>query len=383
MCIIAVSAHGIKPLTKDVLGICFANNPDGAGFAYWDIENQIWKVEKGLMSFQEFWAAYEAHNFTDADYVVCHFRVGTSGLKDKGNTHPFPICKDIEEMRQIKFETKNMLIHNGVVGTGEAIASDTMCFVRDYVAPLHQFIKKDIRIIKILEELANDSKGRWFVTQGPTIWQWGTWEKDKESGWEFSNLGFRSVRSASVTTYADSISKYYQRHRETYGIPYGDEDYSYTYERKHTPVDTRPKGYLRYYKQNGVFDIQSWKEDMSRKIGLIAAPKLPEPAVHKGVVTTLPADIAEDFVYGILNDDDQIVWERASESNKKNSDEYLFCPECFEDNHLMESPYEGYGDTLCYTCGAIFEDATGRIVHYDEDYRKIYLERVAKRMEKK
>ena len=349
MCIIAVSGNNIVPLDKEVLQRCFTKNPDGAGYAFW-ADDSLWHVHKGYMTFPEFWASYEAQKFSKDDYVVCHFRIGTSGSKDAGNTHPFPITDDVDIMRQTAFKVRNILIHNGVIGKGETIPSDTMCFVRDYAYPLLKFAKKEERLLEILREASEDARNRWFLTVGPTIHMWGNWEKSEE-GWEFSNTGYE--KPITTTYNAQNWNNYQARRR----------------------------GYREYFNDKGDFDAEGWRNDMAKHLG-ITKPALPAPSYKNSPAAMQNGNIIEtntienegDFVYGVLSDNGAVlVWDRAPETEKEGAGtQYLFCPECFEDRHIMETPYQGTGDSLCYRCGAIFVDATGTIVTYDKDIRTVY-----------
>ena len=358
MCIIAISKTGAKPLDKAVLDICFANNPDGAGFAWWDGEVEEWFVEKGFMTFDEFWEGYSSHNFQHDDYVVCHFRVGTSGLKDAGNTHPFPICDNVETMRQTKFHSPSIAIHNGVIGKGEAVASDTMVHVRDYLYPLYKFIHQEEKLVQIMADVSDLKYCRWFITDKEDIYQWGKWHEDKESGWEFSNENYKAKKSSVIYS--------------TYKSPYnfnnnGGTTYTPNPQPGSSPKTKTPssKKYSGYFRPDGTFDSQTWRNDIAKRLEMLDS--------KDDEVDVTENENEEDFVYGILSDDGEAIWDRMTEDEKTGvGSTYLFCPRCWEDKRLMESPYLNMGDTLCQNCGAIFEDASGEIIGEDPDYKRIY-----------
>lgn len=355
MCIIAISPTGIKPLDKTVLERCFRKNPDGAGFAVYLREEEMWHVKKGLMTFEDFWKVYSEMDFKDDDYVVCHFRVGTSGLKDGGNTHPFPLTNDVDRMRETEFKSPNIVIHNGVIGKGEAVPSDTMCFVRDYIYPLFRFQEQEPRLLEILKDNAKLASCRWFITDKKDIYMWGEWVVSGEK-WEFSNRGFEPPVLQPRTVFTNPM------------LPAPKQE-------------TGKKHFSEYYNSAGFFDNAAWKRDIARNLGLPA--ETPNNAVLNNddeiIVSNEDDDNdtdADDYIYGVLSDDGEVtVWDAAPATEKTGlGSSYLFCPECFEDRHLQVSPYEGQGDTLCQKCGAIFWDATGMVVSYDDEYRKIYLE---------
>ena len=47
MCIAILSEHGVEIPTEEVLKRCWNKNPDGAGYAYLNKDNE-WTVKKGI-----------------------------------------------------------------------------------------------------------------------------------------------------------------------------------------------------------------------------------------------------------------------------------------------------------------------------------------------
>jgi predicted glutamine amidotransferase len=136
MCIAIVKPKGANFPTMKQLENCFTSNPHGAGFMYSDGENLI--LKKGFMTFESFKKAYLQENISKDKLVFFHFRIATHGLKDGGNTHPFPLVKDAEIMRETSLKFKGYgMIHNGVISYqnyefnqygGSNYISDTMLF---------------------------------------------------------------------------------------------------------------------------------------------------------------------------------------------------------------------------------------------------------------
>jgi hypothetical protein len=188
MCIIGIKDHKAEDFTEEILKYCWEKNSDGAGYAYWLPTESLWQVHKGFMKWGDFIEKYKSQNFKKEDTVFVHFRIGTSGYKDGGNCHPFPILDDVDEMRKLEFKTPYMAIHNGVVGNGEKVASDTICYIRDYLFPLMS-IWEDKRVHdNIADTILTKGASRWIVTYKETYWKYGTWHKYKD--WEFSNLNY-------------------------------------------------------------------------------------------------------------------------------------------------------------------------------------------------
>lgn len=346
MCIIAISDYKVPALTKEVLETCFYNNDDGAGFATWDAETREWVVEKGFLTFEDFWEAYEPHQFSEDDYVVCHFRIGSSGNKDAGNTHPFPIVANYLTMREPKFRSKNILFHNGVIGSGWGMYSDTMKHIMDVIAPLlPHFEERGIK--EIAEELSHSTSNRWFITKESRIYMWGKWEKSDE-GWEFSNSSYRYKK---VTTVYQSSNHY----GAGWGTGFADED-----------------KWASYYNKDGEFDAKKWRKDIAKKQNITLPKEDDKGELKNGNV--IVATEGNDYIYGLMNEDGEVIWDKL-ESEDKVVPEYLFCPECGGDKGLMENPYQGVGDTLCNNCGAVFDDASGKIHYYDKEYHDDYKKR--------
>lgn len=357
MCIIAISEEGVKPLTEEILKTCFENNSDGAGFTWWDGWN--WQVRKGFMKWKKFKKAYNAMHFEADTLVMCHFRIGTSGNKDGGNCHPFPVCQDYNKMRKKSFQTSQIVIHNGVIGSGEGIASDTMKHIKKYIAPLTRYSEdKDLEII--LRESLKTTSCRWVITNGPIYNLYGEWH-DHDEGWKFSNTSYKPRVTTTTTTYHNNTN---------YGWGYGSTGYGDSYRD-------------RYYTGNR-FDYNKWKNDRDRGRTPIANGNQAKRFVLDGKVTyTRPTD-HEAFIIGYVDNSGAVEWQgevpatkSTQEGNEYKHDQYLFCPDCDEDNCFMDSPFT-VGDTLCVTCGCVFESKTGEIITYDEDMRKSYNDNLSK-----
>ena len=88
-------------IAKDILESCWKRNPDGAGFMFNDCDKVV--IMKGFMTFEEFYlrlqTANEFYHLKEKGLVI-HFRIATSGLKDKGNCHPYPISNDNLDLRK-------------------------------------------------------------------------------------------------------------------------------------------------------------------------------------------------------------------------------------------------------------------------------------------
>ena len=115
MCIAIVKPSGSKVPDRDILKICFKNNPDGAGFAYCRKGKNY--LFKGFFTFKSFWDAFSSANIKKNEAALIHFRVATHGNIDKHTCHPFIITNNYEDMRETSIVTENgdIMIHNGIL----------------------------------------------------------------------------------------------------------------------------------------------------------------------------------------------------------------------------------------------------------------------------
>lgn len=215
MCIIVYHPNGADMVAKRNLKKCWDTNDDGAGYSFWDKASKMWIVKKGFMEWDIFWASFNSHNFSKRSVWIAHFRIATAGNTDGGNTHPFQICTNYSKMRQHSFRAKKIAYHNGVVGKGEDIASDTMTHIKHYIAPLFPSIHKK-KIKKIIVKLCEASSSRWIMTNGSKLFFFGDWEE--ENGVYYSNKTYKIYpvyKYANKTTYNHGSAYGYSTY-ETY-----------------------------------------------------------------------------------------------------------------------------------------------------------------------
>jgi hypothetical protein len=163
MCIAIYKPEGFE-LTEDSLINCWNANSDGAGFMY--PEDGKINIIKGLMTYDEFRAAYDPHSERQ---LALHFRIATHGGVTKENTHPFQVSDTLG------------MIHNGIISKVDCdidkSMSDTWHFTERYLKPMEYLWKapefKDlaesfIGFSKIVllngegeHEIYNEAKGHW------------------------------------------------------------------------------------------------------------------------------------------------------------------------------------------------------------------------------
>ncbi|MBI4127827.1 MAG: hypothetical protein HY459_02020 [Parcubacteria group bacterium] len=185
MCIIVLKREESGPITPkqwEWLHHCWDNNHDGAGFMF--REDEVVRVVKGLMTWERFEERVKELWRDGPGLTVFHFRTATHGKVSPANTHPFPISKDNKILGSVDVLCDGALVHNGVLPIPlDKEHSDTMLFVRDYLASFSRISMKEVRLISLLE-------GKFIILTTKHTYMIGTFEEEKEANWDFSNKGY-------------------------------------------------------------------------------------------------------------------------------------------------------------------------------------------------
>ena len=430
MCIICVKNSKVEDFSTDILKYCWDKNSDGAGYAYWNDKKQLWSVRKGFMKYGDFIKDYQANKFKVNDTVFVHFRIGTSGYKDGGNTHPFPVLDDVDKMRETEFDSPYIAIHNGVVGQGEKVASDTICYIRDYIFPLMS-IWEDKRVHEnIAPAILTKGASRWIITYGSTFWEFGTWHS--HNGWRFSNTNYE----ASIPTYYRSTTQYgftnntpfisdanldsfyelLKRHKklpdgyyasgvslDKKGYWQGGRHYSWEErwnlfkdkieERGSLPPESKIKAKESYFniiinRTAAEFDEKYFSTYCTRAGKCLTVFNWKVYSIDMNVVKvfTLKQAAKENVVEKEV-EQTPVIMDSTGETlvfedpeHEKDQEQTLndlkMCPHCY-DEVIAPSPYT-LGDCMCKTCGCVFTLSTGTIHLYDFDTYKVYKDKKMK-----
>jgi hypothetical protein len=176
MCIIVVKPFDQPLPSKEIIKICFENNADGAGYMY--RRGGIIHIVKGFFDVEALWKSLQGVKDED---VCIHFRWATHGAVNRGNCHPFPLTKSVNEMRNTRAHCTIGIAHNGIISgmKPSKIISDTMVFIKNIEQDkklTHQFMKGD---------------GKFCVMTSEKTLLIGDFIYDK--GCYYSNDGFRSI----------------------------------------------------------------------------------------------------------------------------------------------------------------------------------------------
>jgi len=376
MCIAILSESGIDLPTKEVLKLCFKNNPDGAGYAVL-LDTKEWECKKGFMTFKSFWKSFNKEKYIKDDTVIIHFRIGTSGKKDHPDcTHPFPITDIEKDLILHRFVSKNILMHNGTCGSGRENLSDTMVAIIDYIDPLLPYIEINDKIINIIQKCVG-STSRWFIAKENSYWMLGDWVEEKETGIWYSNKGY-------IPTPV---------HQSPYIYKYSYNVHSPIWNNK-TPVIKKETGSSKKM----YFENDKWSWDKWEKLNtpLLEAPKPKDKEYEifdenntlttiidsKGNIVWEKDEEVEDYdcpyCTNSINDEllsksgacpycneivNHIMYNMNFDSS--NDEENYCCPNCGEQDYLIE-PMNNIGDTECCKCGAIFNDNSNLVIGWSD-----------------
>lgn len=202
MCVILVKERGIELPTKDILESCWKRNPDGAGFMFNDCDKVV--IMKGFMTFEEFYLRLQTANefyHLKEKGVVIHFRIATSGLKDKGNCHPYPISNDNLDLRKSFITTELGIAHNGIIRSYNGknnILNDTQLFIKNDLFELNSLDKKFYKNVifqSMIERLIDGSRLVFLNKKGEII-KLGNWFHN--GNYYFSNLNHVSKNTLNI-----------------------------------------------------------------------------------------------------------------------------------------------------------------------------------------
>ena len=182
MCIICIK-KAQKPMVYDErIKYMFSRNPDGAGIM-WAEDNKV-HIKKGFLTVQSLLDFIHSRDWTDVTAVL-HFRIGTSGLRDQWNCHPFPL----RQKNTLDGTCEIAVAHNGILSRytppRESKISDTQVFVEKM---LNQLPKRFFENAGIRTLLDHELEGNRIVllSKSGAINKWGTWYDD-EDGYLYSN----------------------------------------------------------------------------------------------------------------------------------------------------------------------------------------------------
>ena len=155
MCLITVAPQGVGKKVSDLESFIrngMFSNDDGSGIAWkqfsQDNTNTI-HLKKGFKTATDLLSYIEKIDLKEEDELIIHHRIGTSGLKNEINMHPFIVTSNLDILNSTEGEFNLPAIcHNGIFykyNVGTDIYSDTHNFVRGFIS--------DENILNILKKI--------------------------------------------------------------------------------------------------------------------------------------------------------------------------------------------------------------------------------------
>lgn len=193
MCVICVSDRGVKQPTKELMKQMWNRNPHGAGYMF--ARSKYVYIRKGFMTFDEFYDAVKAENFTAEDIVVYHFRISTQAGVNPEMTHPFMLTDNLPDTKVLRARVNIGVCHNGIISltSGKSTKySDTALYIVDYLSDLvlRPADLKNPVLQGLIEEQIHSKMA--ILDYAGNVTKIGHFTKD-ESGLEFSNTYFKPI----------------------------------------------------------------------------------------------------------------------------------------------------------------------------------------------
>lgn len=232
MCVIVVKPSGIDMPSKETLENCFRRNSDGSGYMF--VENNQVHIKKGYMTFNDFYenvmADYNRMGGKQNCFVM-HFRIGTQGSNSKELTHPYPVSKNLDELKMTESYTRIGMAHNGIISLTsrrdeKVDRNDTMAYITDYIS---LFMKteddfKDEDKMKVVKNLLGSGNKLAFLMKDH-LYMVGEFTEDEDTKCFFSNMYWKPYKFSN---------NYYSRYNDW-------DDYDWQYN----------GGYYGNYKNSG------------------------------------------------------------------------------------------------------------------------------------
>jgi predicted glutamine amidotransferase len=188
MCLMIYKPKG-RTIPKQHIKTGFESNPDGAGFMYLDKKGNV-TISKGYFSFPEFYKAFKAREkrFPQSPFVL-HMRIGTSGVKDTNNCHPFGLLQGAG------------FAHNGILGQfsyANSNHSDTWHYANQILKPLGPHFWTDKKVNEMLERDAKTTGSKFCLLTRSGVKIYNEMAGHYSSGIWYSNNTYRSIFSVQT-----------------------------------------------------------------------------------------------------------------------------------------------------------------------------------------
>jgi Zn finger protein HypA/HybF involved in hydrogenase expression/predicted glutamine amidotransferase len=346
MCIAIYKPAAVDVPSKKTLKNCWDSNSMGAGFAWWIEEEKVWQIKKGYMTWKKFWKAFNHFQYEEKlkdVQTMIHFRISTSGvINGECCTHPFPITDVVDELNATDTKAANILIHNGVVGSGEGDLSDTQVAARDYVDLLVPMLDKEDprcdRAWNLLNECLEAKSNRWMVARGDNVWKFGKWIEDEDI--YYSNDDYKGDWG---TYYWKTRNKRGQSNVKTTYVPSVTHDYS---EPKPEVMDIDEALTLAdFMNEEGLWDWKLWYKYVDKDTR-------DDKTETVGQNTHEVYDDGNNLI-ALVNDNGEVIWD--VNENTEEDDNKKLVARCLDCDYIIDDYDYDMSDGMCPECGKYFD----------------------------
>ena len=195
MCIIAIKKAHMPMFDDDTIKTMFENNPDGAGYMYVNDGKVI--IHKGFMDAEELTKSLNDNDLDDKN-VILHFRIGTSGLKNGLNAHPYPVYDD----NALDCITDLAMVHNGVLSGFTPSFSEPINDTQNFIHKVLRNLDKDFINNKdkkfLISKLIGTNKLA-FLDSHDNITLIGEFVED--GGYVYSNTSYKPKKMTNISNF--------------------------------------------------------------------------------------------------------------------------------------------------------------------------------------
>jgi predicted glutamine amidotransferase len=215
MCIIIVKDKNIAFPDDKILEVCFKNNPDGAGFMV-AIGGRV-EIHKGFLQYPDFIRALYSVRARTGDNVpyVLHFRITTQAGVKASCTHPFPISRDMDDLKKIKCACALGMAHNGILSLTSHYDkkiehNDTMEYITSVLAKLIKCndFYNDSDIMDIIKITSKGSRFAFLSGDGTITMVGNGWQKIGDIYYSNESYLERQIITTGYYKYGDYESWY-------------------------------------------------------------------------------------------------------------------------------------------------------------------------------
>lgn len=224
MCLITAAPKGTKKRGKDLKSFIergMSSNTDGSGFAYKRNGSNLIYLSKGYREVSKIVEAIDKAKLKPEDEIIIHHRIGTSGLANEYNMHPFAVSES-ESVLDITEGEINVpaMAHNGVFykfTDRQSIHNDTYNFVQQFIGipEITALLKRSPEKFKSLFDGILSTNKLAFLFPDKDMLLLGNFVED--SGYFHSNSGYKSYvfdHGGSSTAAASASSRYFSDFEE-------------------------------------------------------------------------------------------------------------------------------------------------------------------------